>query len=130
MSQKNLKVLLIEDNPGDALLIKELLSESGNYKFDLVTVDRLDKGINKLQEEKIDLVLLDLSLPDCLGLNSFTKLHTKAPGVPVIILSGDDDEIIALNAVQDGAFDYLIKGQTDRKKLISSVSSAVEAYSV
>lgn len=123
---KQIKVLLVEDNPGDAVLIEETLNQGAGSQFLLEFTNRLDKAANRLSEGGIDIVLLDLSLPDSLGLNTFTKLHANAPRVPIIILSGHDDEVLAVNAVQEGAFDYLIKGQIDREKLVGSIFSALD----
>lgn len=126
MKDKRIKVLLIEDNPGDARLIKELLADAGGDPFDLLCVDRLSMGLDHLADGGIDLVLLDLSLPDASGLNTFSTLRAHAPHVPVIVLTGLNDETLAVNAVQEGAQDYLVKGKVDGDLLVRSVRYAIE----
>lgn len=130
MSLKTINMLLIEDSPGDSLLIQEAIKEAGSGKIKIECVERLDKGLNRLARGGIDIVLLDLSLPDSLGLNTFSKLHTAVPSIPIIVLSGHDDELIALNAVQEGALEYLIKGQADKNKLVQSIQAAIQRYCV
>ncbi len=126
METKPIKVLLIEDNPGDARLMQELLSEERNTAFDLVQVDRLTAGIETLIVGGIDIVLLDLTLPDSSGLETFVKTHTSAPHVPIIVLSGLNDEEMAVRAVREGAQDYLVKGQVDTKLLVRAMQYAIE----
>jgi len=113
MEEKTIRVLLVEDNPGDARLIQELLSEKGSGSFHLDRADRLDKGLERLASADADLVLLDLSLPDSQGLDTLGAVLAAAPQVPVIVLTGLDDEAVALEAVRRGAQDYLVKGQID-----------------
>ena len=123
---KHIKVLLIEDNPGDARLIREVLAQVEGMSFDLEWADRLSMGMNRLGGGGIDVVLLDLSLPDSYGLDTFTKMHIQAPGVPIIVLTGLDDQEVALNAVRGGAQDYLIKGQLDGNLLARAMRYAIE----
>ena len=106
-----LRVLLIEDNPLDARLIQIMLAEAGGGRFKLERADRLSAGMSLLATGDIDMVLLDLSLPDSQGLATFTKVHSEAPQLPIIVMSGLADETVALNAVHEGAQDYLVKGQ-------------------
>ena len=121
-----LRILLIEDNPGDARLIKEMLSEVKSTTFHLECVDRLSSGLELLSKEKIDVVLLDLSLPDSHGLETFEKVYTQVPEVPIVVLTGMNDEILGMNAVQKGAQDYLIKGQVDSNLLSRSIRYSIE----
>jgi PAS domain S-box-containing protein len=120
------QLLLIEDNPGDARLIRELLSEAQTIAFQLEHVDRLSAGLARLSEGGIDAVLLDLSLPDSHGLDTLDALRTHQPEVPVLVLTGLDDERTGLKAVRRGAQEYLVKGQTEAALLIRSISYAVE----
>jgi DNA-binding response OmpR family regulator len=124
-----LKVLLIEDNPGDARLIRESLTESREVRgssFNLEYADRLSVGLARLAEGGIDAILLDLSLPDSHGLDTLSKMYVQAPGVPILVLTGLDDETIGLEAVQNGAQDYLVKGQIDGQLLARSIRYAIE----
>ncbi|MHB9075070.1 MAG: hybrid sensor histidine kinase/response regulator [Desulfobaccales bacterium] len=125
-----LKVLLIEDNPGDARLIREMLAEAGADDIRLEWVPRLSQGLESLGKGEIDLVLLDLSLPDSRGLETFCKAYTQAPEIPFVLLTGLDDETLALTAVQKGAQDYLIKGKTDASRLFRAIRYASERKKV
>ncbi len=125
MKTKPIQILLIEDNPGDARLIREILGEETNVAFTLTNVKRLAEGIKLLTTGDIDVVLLDLSLPDSNGLETFIKIHAGVPEIPVIILSGLNDEEMALRAVHRGAKDYLVKGQDDVKLLVRAIQNAI-----
>jgi DNA-binding response OmpR family regulator len=118
-------VLLIEDNPDDAFLIQEMLAE-GNGVFELTHADRLSKGLERVAAGGLDAILLDLSLPDSHGFDTFARVQAQAPGVPIVVLSGFDDEALAIKAVKEGAQDYLVKGQGDGSLLVRSVRYAVE----
>jgi DNA-binding NarL/FixJ family response regulator len=96
-------VLLIEDNPGDARLIREMLAEDSTQPFELAHATRLSTGIEQLSRKAVDLVLLDLSLPDSQGIETFSKIYAHSPKVPIIVLSGNDDQQLALYAVKSGA---------------------------
>ncbi len=126
MSTRCIKVLLIEDNPGDARLIKELFSECVPGSFELQCVESLAQGFAILGSEEIDTILLDLSLPDSQGFETFTRVHNRTPGIPIIILTGFDDETLAIKAVQQGAQDYLSKGHVSRHLLTSATRYAIE----
>ncbi|MFQ5787009.1 MAG: response regulator, partial [Thermodesulfobacteriota bacterium] len=130
MSDNSIKILLIEDNPGDARLIRELFAEAGAAMFDLKCADRLSTGLTCLADEKIDLVLLDLLLPDSQGIETFTKLHSEVPEVPIVILSGLDDEKLAFRAVQDGAQSFIFKGQLDHNTLVRVIRYAIERHKI
>jgi putative two-component system response regulator len=121
-----LTILLIEDNPGDARLIKELLSESSPASFSVDTADRLAQGMDYAEKGHYDAILLDLGLPDSRGLDTFTTLHTSIKHLPIVVLSGLNDESVALEAVQKGAQDYLVKGQVDGHILSNSIRYAIE----
>jgi PAS domain S-box-containing protein len=126
MSDKPISVLLIEDNPGDARLIREMLKEVGAARFELAHAERLDEGLKRLAEEAVDVVLLDLNLPDGQGLDTFARAYRQAPDLPIIVLTGLDDETLALQAVKAGAQDYLVKGQVDSSPLVRALHYAIE----
>ena len=126
MTDKPINVLLIEDNPGDARLIEVMLSEVRGAQFDSECVDRLSTGLERLAAGGIDVVLLDLGLPDSSGLDTFIRLHAQSPEVPIIVLSGLDDEALAVDAVGRGAQDYLVKGQADSNLLGRAMHYAIE----
>jgi signal transduction histidine kinase len=123
-----IRALLIEDNPGDARLIREMLRDAidANTAVTLAQVDRLAVGLEQLTTEVTDVVLLDLTLPDSQGLETFTRVHTQAPDVAIVVLSGLDDETLAVRAVQEGAQDYLVKGQVDGGAILRSMRYAIE----
>jgi diguanylate cyclase (GGDEF)-like protein len=123
---ENHNVLLIEDNPGDARLIREMLAEEPDSPFQLHFSERLAHGLDFLASRKADLVLLDLSLPDSLGLETFAKVYEHSPAVPIIVLTGTDDKTVALNAVKGGAQDYLVKGKLDRELLVRAMQYSIE----
>jgi diguanylate cyclase (GGDEF)-like protein len=120
------KVLLIEDNPGDARLIREMLAEDPAAPFRMTHSDRLSHGLEALAQNDTDIVLLDLSLPDSYGLETFSKVYAHSPKVPIIVLSGNDDQQLALYAVKSGAQDYLVKGKIDRELLLKAMQYSIE----
>jgi phosphoserine phosphatase RsbU/P len=126
------RVLLVEDNPADADLIVEALTEAEleapSYAagFELVFADRLAQAYQALAQGDVDLVLLDLSLPDSQGLETFARVAERAPGLPVVVLSGLDDQELAIRAVREGAQDYLVKGQVEGATLVRALRYAVE----
>ena len=120
------KVLLIEDNPGDARLVQEMLNEVPGFAFDIECIARLDSGVKRLARGDIDLLLLDLDLPDSRGLDTFIKPHTQATEVPIVVLTGFEDEKLGVNAVRKGAQDYLVKGKVDGNQLVHAVRYAIE----
>ncbi len=128
MTRNALNVLLIKDNPGDADLIREYLSEDEDVAFDLVWSDRLSAGLERLAEERFDLVLLDLSLPDSEGLETFDKARRQAPHIPIIILTGREDKRLALRAVKQGAQDYVAKASLNGATLARIIQHAVERH--
>src|SRR3954468_18104380 len=119
-------VLLIEDNPGDARLIREMIAEDPRTAFTVHFADRLAKGLEHLSAGETTLIILDLSLPDSYGLETFTKVYTHAPAVPIIVLTGHDDDALALSAVKGGAQDYLVKSRLDRELLLRSMHYSIE----
>jgi K+-sensing histidine kinase KdpD len=119
-------VLLVEDNPGDAHLIQTLLDEHSPGDFDIRHVTRLERALIDLADDPADIVLLDLSLPDASGLDGFGKLWADRAEVPVIVLTGLDDDTLAAEAVRAGAQDYLVKGQVDGGQLARCIRYAIE----
>lgn len=126
ISDNPIKILLVEDNLGDARLIKEMLSESTTVRFELAHVKRLSEARESLAREGFDIIVLDLSLPDGHGLDTFVQTRIAAPGIPIVIMSSWGAEELAIKAVQEGAQDYLIKGQVDSDLLVRSMRYAIE----
>ncbi|WP_375510240.1 response regulator [uncultured Nostoc sp.] len=126
MAGKNIKVLLVEDNPGDVFLLQEFLKEVTTVVVDLIRVVRLSEAFDYLAKEIFDIILLDLSLPDSQGLKTFVIAHHQAKATPIIVLTGIDDETLAIRAMQEGAQDYLVKGQVTGDLLVRSMRYAIE----
>src|SRR5215207_7616858 len=131
MNGPAITVLLIEDNPGDARLIREELREversgAGAGAFALVCADRLAAGLERLESGPVDVVLLDLSLPDGQGLDTLARVREAAPSTPVLVLTGLDDHELAARAVSEGAQDYLVKGRVDGGVLGRTIRYAIE----
>ncbi|HEY6168891.1 MAG TPA: SpoIIE family protein phosphatase, partial [Verrucomicrobiae bacterium] len=120
------RALLIEDSLGDVRLIELMLAEAGDGLFQVEHVDRLNKGLDRVSQGGIGVVLLDLSLPDSHGLETFAQLHARAPQIPIIVLSGLNDTTVAVEAVHQGAQDFLIKGQVDGQLLVRAMRYAIE----
>ena len=120
-----IKILLVEDNEADARLTKDMLAEQRD-RFDVVHVDHLSEALRRLRREPFHLVLLDLSLSDSHGLDTLRQVQAKSPSLPILVLSGLNDEGIALQAVQNGAQDYLVKGQANGDLLARAIRYAVE----
>ncbi|MEG4057442.1 MULTISPECIES: ATP-binding protein [unclassified Microcoleus] len=121
-----IKILLVEDNPADADLLAELLEVSVGVEWELVSVEFLYEAIAQLCKQSFDVVLLDLSLPDSRGLETLTRLREVAPDVPMVVMTGLDDEAIALESVRLGAQDYIVKGQITTQLLVRTIRYAIE----
>jgi PAS domain S-box-containing protein len=121
-------VLLIEDNPGDARLVVEMLKEAGGDGIVLDHADRLSTAVQKLSAQEPDAVLLDLNLPDSNGLDTFSQIHLRFSQTPLIVLTGLADEEVGTQAVHAGAQDYLVKGQFQASQLARSIRYAVERH--
>lgn len=135
MNHKPQKVLLIEDNPGDVRLISVMLADADAARsaistIELVHADRLSTGLKRLSEGGIDVILLDLSLPESQGLDTLGKVHAQAPDVPMVVLTGLNDVMMAIKAVREGAQDYLIKEQVDGNLLVRSMWYAIERHRI
>ncbi len=119
-------ILLIEDNPGDARLIREMLDEQGSYSTKLTLVDCMRAAEGHLLVHPVDIILLDPGLPDAQGLGAIRRVHAAAPRVPLVVLTGLDDESLAEQALQEGAQDYLVKDQIERRSLQRALRYATE----
>ena len=121
-----IKVLIVEDNPGDIVLIKKMLDTIIDVTFEVTAVGRLDEGLKFLLKDKFDIILLDLCLPDSEGIDTFNIMKYNAPNVPIIVLTGLKDDIFAVSAVGRGAHDYLVKDEVNSKNLARSITNAME----
>jgi DNA-binding response OmpR family regulator len=128
MSDEEIKVLLVEDNPGDARLVRETLADVEEPRFELTHVERLSQARQRLAEEEYDVILLDLVLPDKPRMGSLIEIHDQASRVPIVVLTGLDDETMASWTLEEGAQDYLIKGQTDRESLVRCIRHAIQRH--
>ena len=130
MAKKAKHVLLIEDDKDTAQLLRLRLAKEISFPFELDGVDTLDAGLKRLALGNIDVVVLDLGLPDSRGIETFNKLHALAPQTPTVILSGSDDFELALEAIRCGAQDYLIKGKVDGNMLPRILRYAIERQEI
>ena len=122
----DLQILLVEDNPGDADLIGELLEQGPANSHQITKQATLGDALDRLRTDTFDLVLLDLGLPDSQGLETLRGLLTAAPLLPVVVLTGFDDEATGIATVHEGAQDYLVKGQFDGAVLSRVIRYAIE----
>lgn len=125
MNDSTDRVLLIEDNPGDADFVRDQLAQE-YVDADVACVDRLSSGLEYLSQKEPGLVLLDLNLPDSRGADTYRRILDTAPNVPIVILSGQQDEDLAMRAVHQGVQDYLVKGGFDSKQLARAMRYAKE----
>ncbi len=123
-------ILLIEDNPGDIRFIHELLSESKQWRYNITVSERLSDAQEILLKQVFDVVLLDLTLPDCRGIDSLRKVYVHAPHVAVLVLTGLDDEETALTSLREGAQDYLVKDRMDPDSLCRAIRYSSERKEV
>ena len=133
MSQNSIQtVLLVEDNPGDARLLQEMFNEESSYASTLIHVESMSAAEKHLAAHDVDVILLDLGLPDAQGLGALRRTRAAAPRVPVVVLTGMDDESLAAQALQEGAQDYLVKGRivggsdVETRGLLRALRYAVE----
>jgi two-component system cell cycle response regulator len=132
MADEPFEVLLVEDNPGDARLIKELLKEGGERDFRLTHVTSLQEAIDRLSVDGAvtHAVLLDLGLPDETGLDTLRRILPSAGRSSVVVITGVNDEQLGVSAVQEGAQDYLVKGQVDGRSLRRALRYAIERQGI
>jgi Flp pilus assembly CpaE family ATPase len=130
MSTKAYNILLVEDNAVDARVITEALNKGGEGAFVIQRVERLSEALEKLRGQVVDLVLLDFMLPDSEGMATFAAVRKQAPDVPIVALTGMSDESIAIEAVRQGAQDFLVKGQVQPKALHRAIHYAIERHKV
>lgn len=126
MSRLPIRVFLIEDNPGDAHLVERYLAAAEGEGFRLETADRVAAGIERIVSDEPDVLLLDLNLPDSQGLETFRRVYSRVPELPLIVMTGQDDRALALEAVRDGAQDYLVKHEVDTELLVRAIHYAIE----
>jgi len=126
MNNVSLKILLVEDNPGDARMLRETFREITDTKFELTHVGQLNEAITQLAKFNFDAILLDLSLPDSQGVETLERVLSAAPSLPIIVLTGLKDETIGIEAVRKGAQDYFIKGQTSSDLLVRAINYSIE----
>jgi CheY-like chemotaxis protein len=115
--EKIINILVIEDNLGDAYLIEEHLEEFANFSYEIKNVGTLNEALSVLKEQPFDVIMLDIGLPDSDGINTFFSIHNEKPLIPVIILNELDDNAIGSYAVEKGAHDFFVKGQTEGRLL-------------
>jgi signal transduction histidine kinase len=120
------KVLLVEDSESDAALVKASLNNDTNGQFEVTQVERLSEGLEQLQRTKFDVLLLDLSLPDSSGRDTFIKARTHAPEVPIVVMTGIMDEAVGLDALRHGIQDYLVKGQAYTSQTPRAIRYAIQ----
>jgi len=122
-----LNILLVDDNPADARLIRESFEDSGaSGLFNITEARSLTDALRETASGSCDIILLDLTLPETSGLDTFLRVHQAVPSTPIVVLTGLDDETLAANAVRAGAQDYLVKGQVDSSMLVRSIRFALE----
>ncbi|MGO9995456.1 MAG: putative bifunctional diguanylate cyclase/phosphodiesterase [Steroidobacteraceae bacterium] len=127
MSKKPIKVLLlVEDNQGDARLLQEMLHERSLNGTEVSHVTTMSEAEAHLRSHVVDIIVLDLGLPDAHGLESLRRTHAAAPRIPLVVLTGLDDESVAVQALQEGAQDYLLKGEIEARGLLRSLRYAIE----
>jgi two-component system, cell cycle response regulator len=131
--QSGITVLVVEDNPVEAHLLRSVLAKAGTQgqqfgSLNIICVELLADALDRVVKESLDVVLLDLSLPDSVGLETLRRFREQNLSLPVVVLTGTDDESLAIEAVQIGAQDYLVKGQTNGRDVIRAVRYAVERH--
>ena len=122
----SVRILLVEDSPSDALLIVSRLADEKSFKHALTHVERLADSLALLAKDEFDVVLSDLGLPDSEGLATFMEMHKRAPQMPIVVLTRDDDQELAVEAIKMGAQDYLPKSNFDSFSLVRTMNYAIE----
>ena len=128
MSSEPLHILLVEDNPGDVRLLREMFATERPDSYEITHMPRLGLALNHLAKGGVDIVLLDLGLPDGEGLDTVRRVRRLAPQVPLIVLTGRDDDASVAEAMLEGAQDYLVKGQIETRALPRALRHAIERF--
>jgi CheY-like chemotaxis protein len=128
MIDRPVEVLLVEDNPGDARLVREALAQVQSRRFNLTHVDRLEDALRRLERDEYDVVLLDLLLQDSQRLGTLMMIHEQAPKVPIVVFTGLADEVVGLWALSEGAEDYVVKGKVSGEKLAGTLFHAIQRH--
>jgi len=128
MEAEEVKILLVEDNAIEATLLQEELSELESGRFAISHVERLEQAIERLRRDKFNIILLDLGLPDSHGISTFSRAFKASRGIPIVVLSGLDDEVLGLQAVRSGAQDYLVKGKSNGHALTRALTHAMQRH--
>lgn len=126
MNEERVKVLLIEDSPSDAKILKVTFSRVFSPIFEITHVESLNAGLQHLAWDEFDVVFLDLSLPDASGIETLLQVQAVGPNLPILVLTGIDDQDLAVKAMQKGAQDYLVKGKVDQDLLVRATRYAIE----
>jgi len=126
MNSAPLKILLVEDSPSDAALLRESLTQSGLERFEFTHVECWAEAAKNLRQGHFDILLLDLSLPDSTGHDTFLRARAEASHLPIVMLTGSADESVGVEAVRRGIQDYLVKGQTDGRQTARAIRYAIE----
>ncbi|MDP3563937.1 MAG: response regulator, partial [Methanoregula sp.] len=128
MDKQIFKVLLIEDDPDDVFLLRGMIEESQEdlQKFEIETADRLSVGLSRLSQGNIDILLLDLGLPDSMGINTLRTARAHAPEMTIVVLTGHVDSHVGILALQEGAQDYQVKGLVNGPLLVRSMRYSIE----
>jgi signal transduction histidine kinase len=128
MNETTTRILLVEDDPAQARLLREILTEAGETPFQVTRVAQLAEAGQVLAGDPFDILLLDLSLPDSVGLDTLRRARALAPHTPLCVLTNLDNETLGIEAVRQGAQDYLVKGQADRRQLVRAIRYAIERH--
>jgi signal transduction histidine kinase len=126
MSVTAVKILLVEDSLSDAVLLQESLSERGAGEFEFTLAESWKEAAARLSNQTFDVLLLDLSLPDSIGRDTFVRARAEAPQLPIVVLTGVADEAVGLEAVRHGIQDYLIKGQAFGRQTARAIRYAIQ----
>jgi DNA-binding NarL/FixJ family response regulator len=127
MKKAPIKLLLIEDSPSDAELFSALLGQVAELSFDIAHSTELDGGMKKIDDSKVDVVILDLGLPDSFGIQTYDRLRAHSPALPIIIISGNEDREMIAEAMNKGADNYLIKDAFDGNRVAVAILAAMRA---
>ncbi len=128
VTDESIRVLLVEDNRADARLMREMLAEAHPYRFDLIHVERIHGALKHVAQGIVDVILLDLSVPDAHGLDTIKLVCAEASHVPIVVLTSVGDQALAIEAVRAGAQDYLVKGWIDSSLLVHAIRCAIERH--